>query len=381
MEIQTSSTVILDQGQTDTRTALPGTLLRLNAAIWLAGLAISLIVTIPTVLRYEKSTALTALDGKLALDFEHFITREHPYRSASLNSWSAMELSLFRAGKPGLVIGHQDWLFSAEEFPLPSLRERNLRDNVTQMRAIVDTLERKGIRTIILPVPAKAEVYGEHVPVALRSHVMQMDMVSRELDAQKLPWIPILEPLTAARLRGEETFFRTETHWTPEGAKVAASAVAGWLDVHSPEQWPRQDFQVYAGPRRALESDLESYLPLRPHFSELLPPGETYMPYKFTRKEIASDESALFSDTANAVAIVGTSYSADDRWNFPGWLRVELGTDIDNISEKGKGPFDPMARFLKMVEDGKSGAKVVIWEMPVRSLAMDFSPEKKRGNY
>lgn len=381
METQTSSTVIIDQGQTDTRTSLQATLIRLNAAAWLAGLAISLVVTIPTALRYEKSTTLSVLDGRLALDFEHFITREHPYRNVSLNSWSAMELSLFKSGKPGLVIGHQDWLFSAEEFPLPSLRERNLRENVAQIRGIVDALERKGIRTIILPIPAKAEVYGEHVPVALRSHVMQMATVSRELDAHKLAWIPILYPLTAARLRGEETFFRTETHWTPDGAKVAASAVASWLDANALQKWPRQDFQASAGARRALESDLESYLPLRPHFSELLPPAESYIPYKFNQTEVARDESALFSETANPVAIVGTSYSADDRWDFPGWLRVGLGTDIDNISEKGKGPFDPMARFMKMVESGKSGAKVVIWEMPVRSLAMDFSPDKKNGNY
>lgn len=376
MEIPTSSSVILEAGRVVPRTTFIHSLMRLNAGLWLAFLGLSLAVSVPAALRYEKSSALTALDGKLAQDFEHFITREHPYRSPSLNSWSALEFKLFNAGKPGLVIGADGWLFSSEEFPLPSLLARNMDRNLARMQTVVDELAAKGIRTVILPVPPKAAVYADELPVALRDHVLPMPAVTAALDAHHLEWIPLEPALQAARHGGKQVFFRTETHWTPDGAHVAARSVQAWLQQHGLQQWQRQRFQLAAGPARPLESDLENYLPLAPLFRQMLPESEQYVPYRVSNTAVAADADALFSETGHPVALVGTSYSADDRWNFPGWLRLELGTDIDNVSEKGKGPFAPMERFLRLVDQGKTGARVVIWEMPVRTLAMDFDSSR-----
>lgn len=381
MEIPTSSTVILERGPLSARTDLTNSLLRLNAGLWLALLGISLAVSVPAALRYQKASSLTVVDGKLAQDFEHFITQEHPYRTPSLNGWSALEYAVFKAGKPGLVVGNDGWLFSAEEFPLPSQLAAHMGQNIERMQDIVGRLAAKGVRTVILPIPAKADLYGDHVPPGLRNHALRMNEVAQALDAHGLQWIPLGDTFAAARARDTPLFFRTETHWTPEGAHLAARTVRDWVRGHGLRQWEGKRFLLQAGATRPLESDLENYLPLRPLFGKLLPEGEIYVPYRVTSTTVAADADALFSETANPVALVGTSYSADERWNFPGWLRLELGTDIDNIAEKGKGPFVPMERFLKMVEEGKTGARLVIWEMPVRTLAMDFSPRRKNGNY
>lgn len=381
MEIPNSGTVILEQGRITPRTSFTDSLLRLNAGLWIAFLGISLAVSIPAAMRYEKASSLTLLDGKLAQDFEHFITREHPYRTPSLNSWSAMEFSLFHAGKPGVVVGGEGWLYSAEEFPLPSQLDHNLDQNLTRMQGIVNQLASKGIRTVILPIPAKADIYDDHVPPALRGHVLRMDKVAAGLDAHQLEWIPLSGDFRRAMQAGDPLFFRTETHWTARGAHQAARTVQAWIRGHGLQQWSQEPFQLHADAPRALESDLENYLPLRPLFASLLPDSETYIPYHVSKRLLANDAGALFSETSNPVALVGTSYSADDRWNFPGWMRMELGTDIDNVSEKGKGPFAPMERFLNLVDNGKTGARLVVWELPVRTLAMDFNPRKKNGNY
>lgn len=381
MQIPNSGTVILEQGRITPRTTVTDSLLRLNAGLWLAFLGISLAVSLPAALRYERASTLTLLDGKLAQDFEHFITREHPYRTPSLNSWSAMELTLFHSGKPGVVVGSEGWLYSTEEFPLPSQVQHNLDQNLTRIQGIVELLAAKGIRTVILPIPAKADIYDDHVPPAVRDHVLRMDTIAKGLDAHHLEWIPLAEGFRGARVSGERLFYRTETHWTAQGAHLAAQTAQAWIRGHGLQQWSPRSFQLHADAPRPLESDLENYLPLRPLFARLLPDGEAYTPYRVSSRSLATDAGALFSDTSNPVALVGTSYSADDRWNFPGWMRMELGTDLDNVSEKGKGPFVPMDRFLKLVDQGKTGAKLVIWEMPVRALAMDFSPRKKNGNY
>lgn len=373
MELETSSTVVVGSSKADTRISLPTALLRLNSIIWLAGLTLSFVLTIPVALRYEKSSALTILDGKFALDFEHFITKEHPYSSPSLNSWAAMDLKLFHAGKPGVILGSDDWLFTSEEFPLPSVRQKQLAINLDKIRNTVAFLQGKGIKTVILPIPAKAEIYSEHVPPRLRGHVIPLTDVTRYLDAHHMPWIPVEDGLLKAKANGDQVFFRTETHWTPRGALVTAGTVAGWLKDHDLMQWPQTSFTIKADKPQPLESDLENFIPVSPSFSSLLPAAETYTPYKVVQTKLSSDADSLFSNTANPVALVGTSYSADTRWNFAGWLRAILHTEIDNVSEKGKGPFDPMDKFLRMVKEGETGARLVIWEMPVRSLAMDYA--------
>lgn len=381
MEMQSSSTVIITQEPAEPRANPAGSLMRINAAAWLAGLALSFLVSVPVALRYEKSPAITLIDGRAALDFEHYITREHPYRSPSLNSWSALEYLLFREGKPGVVVGEDGWLFSSEEFPLPSQRERNMAENIGNIRSIVDQLAAKGIRVVLLPIPEKAEMYNDYLPEKLRSRILPMSEVGQALQAEGLEWIPMEDAFQQARQQGHDTFFRTETHWTAEGARAAARATRDWLTLQARLDWERKSYTLVKGGSRPLESDLENYLPMRPLFPALLPPGESYHPYSVNANSVSSDEQSLFAEGTNPVALVGTSYSADERWNFPGWLRMELGTDLDNISEKGKGPFAPMARFQKLTEDGKSSPRIVIWEMPVRTLAMDFSPRKKGGNY
>lgn len=350
-----------------------------NTLLWLAFLIVGFLLTIPVVLRYEKSSSLTVLDGKLSHDLEKFITREHPFRNPSLNSWAALELRAFNTGKSGVVIGEEGWLFTHEEFPLPSTQAKVIRRNLAKIRATVDLLRSKGIETVVVPVPAKAEIYSDHVPEKLRGHIVASDVVTDYLSQHRIPWIPLKDAMLQARSTGADPFFRTETHWTPEGSRLAAERIAAWVGEQGRNNWTPRPFTVTPLASKPLESDLETFIPVRPGFAHLLPPGEKYQTYRVESAETVASESALFSDAGNPVALVGTSYSADERWNFTGWLRSLLATDIDNVSEKAKGPYASMEKFLDMLDDGKTGARLVIWEIPVRSVAVDYSPRRNYG--
>lgn len=380
MEMETVSTVITrDVGKE--RTSLTIKMLRLNAMLWLAVLVLSFALTIPVAMRYEKSQALTVLNGKLSLDFEQFITKEHPYRDISVNSWAAMDLKFFNAGKPGVIIGTDGWLFTLEEFPLPSSRKRAMTDNLENIRKTVEALRSKGIETIILPIPAKADIYKSHVPLELQARVLPLTEVTNYLSTHHIAWIPVEEDLRKASQSGEQTFFRTETHWTPAGARIAAAKAAAWLQAQGKSTWPKTEFNLTAGAPREAGSDLENFIPVRPTFAGLLPPAESYIPYKTTSEKTSDSANDLFGLATNPVALVGTSYSADERWNFAGWLRMALHTDIDNISEKAKGPFFPMEKFIRMQEAEETQAKLVIWEMPVRGLTVDYAALSKRATH
>ncbi|MCD6060084.1 MAG: alginate O-acetyltransferase [Moraxellaceae bacterium] len=374
MEMESAS-VVLGSKEEGGASLVP-MLVSANAVLWLALLVLSFLLTIPVALRYEKSSSLTLVDGKLAADFEKHVAKHHPYSERSLNSWAALELAVLGSGKPGVVIGDDGWLFTNEEFPLPSQRAKTLEKNLAQIRSTVEALRAKGLEVVILPIPGKAEVYRDKVPAELRGHILPTSAVTGYLTHHGIPWVGLDEDLQQARARGQDTFFRSETHWTPTGSRIAAAAVARWAQTDGHVRWEARPYTVQPVKAQPLESDLENYVPVRPTFAGLLPPPESYTSYVVSSAATANDAGALFGDAGNPVALVGTSYSADERWNFTGWLRSSLQTEIDNISEKGKGPFAPMEKFLEKLEAGKTAPRLVIWEMPVRSVAMDYTPRK-----
>ena len=96
---------------------------------------------------------------------------------------------------------------------------------------------------------------------------------------------------------------------------------------------------------------------------ELLPHLETL---KVT--EEGDFESDLFGDQSISVALVGTSYTAIDEWNFHGFLREYLKQDLISVALKEKGPFAAMDKFINSDELNDPSINFVIWEFPVRTL-------------
>ena len=77
----------------------------------------------------------------------------------------------------------------------------------------------------------------------------------------------------------------------------------------------------------------------------------------------------LFDDAPPIkVALIGTSYSADARWQFADFLRLSLSTQVMNLAETGQGPFAPMLDFLQDGIEAAPDISVVIWEIPERYL-------------
>ncbi len=73
---------------------------------------------------------------------------------------------------------------------------------------------------------------------------------------------------------------------------------------------------------------------------------------------------------------MGTSYSADRRWNFDGALQESLDQEVLNLAQSGKGPFEPMLAYLEHPPEGPAAARL-IWEIPERYLPVpDKSMQK-----
>ena len=177
--------------------------------------------------------------------------------------------------------------------------------------------------------------------------------------------VELSEVLTTTKTQGD-VFVRTDTHWTPLGAKVVAKQLAETVHDRLPTlELPAATFQTSPS-TTATPGDLLRYLPLPKGTGPQAPQIQATTTTKL------GDGGGLLGDEPVAVTLVGTSYSAIKTWNFEGALKQALGTDVLNVADEGQGPIVPMRAYLKSQTLNDSPPKLVIWEIPERFLRVEY---------
>ncbi|RRV08377.1 alginate O-acetyltransferase [Pseudomonas sp. v388] len=319
---------------------------------------------------FSTSAETTVLDGKWTKAAETHYDDEFPIKRLGTNLWAALDYKLFNEGRPGVVLGKDQWLYTDEEFDAVVNAEQNEADNLALIQGVRDALEAKGSKLVLAIVPAKTRMYPEHIgdnkPASL--HVDLYQQFHAEVAKAGIVAPDLLAPLQAAKQKGQ-VFLRTDTHWTPMGAEVAAQQLGLTIAEKTPLQGEPEQFVTQAKESAPYKGDLTNFLPLDPLFSNLLPKPDTLqqMSTDLVQSAPAGDD-ALFADSDVPVGLVGTSYSANPNWNFVGALKQALRSDVVNYAEDGKGPILPMLKYLQTDAFKNSAPQVVIWEFPERYL-------------
>jgi alginate O-acetyltransferase complex protein AlgJ len=319
---------------------------------------------------FSTSAETTVLDGKWTKAAETHYDDEFPIKRLGTNLWAALDYKLFNEGRPGVVLGKDQWLFTDEEFDAVVNGEQNEADNLALIRGVRDAIEAKGSKLVLAIVPAKTRLYPEHIGdnKPARLHVDLYQQFHAEVAKAGIVAPDLLAPLQAAKQQGQ-VFLRTDTHWTPMGAEVAARQLGVTIADKAPLQGEPEQFVTQAVNTEAYKGDLTNFLPLDPLFSHLLPkPDELHKRSTDLAQAAPAGDDALFADSEVAVGLVGTSYSANPNWNFVGALKQALRSDVVNYAEDGKGPILPMLKYLQTDAFKDSTPQVVIWEFPERYL-------------
>ncbi|WP_166269552.1 alginate O-acetyltransferase [Marinobacter caseinilyticus] len=328
---------------------------------------------------YGAPAELDPVTGELARDLESHYDEGFPVRDLGTNVWAAINYTVFNEGRPGVTVGAQGWLFTDEEMYLGAESPAIVDTNLKRVGAVIDHLNAAGVPLALMVVPSKARLYasklGGHQPVpAMKS--LYIRFLDRMRSDQVLA--PNLFPaLAQARDEGAQVFLRTDTHWTPRGADVFARHAAGEIKMAFDDQsWGKTEFVTTLGETRPHEGDLLTYLPLAPLFPELGPAPDTLTERSTSIKdERGTTAQSLFAETSADVVLVGTSYSANPLWDFPGALKRYLGRDLINVSDEGQGPFQPMIEYLQSDEFQGHPPELVVWEFPERYLAQPVQSE------
>lgn len=324
---------------------------------------------------FSTSAETTVLNGRWTKAAETHYDDEFPIKRLGTNIWAALDFKLFNEGRPGVVLGSDQWLYSDEEFNPVANGEQNEANNLALIRGVRDALKKQGTQLVLAIVPAKTRLYPEHqgdnTPAALHADLYQQ--FHEQVAKAGILAPDLLAPLQQAKQSGP-VFLRTDTHWTPMGAEVVAQRLGATIAEHSPLSGEPERFITEAKDTAPYKGDLTSFLPLDPLFSDLLPTPDllqqrsTNPAPSDTKDDDALSVNKMFASNDVPVALVGTSYSANPHWNFLGALKQALHSDVVNYAEDGHGPILPMLKYLQTDAFKNSPPQVLIWEFPERYL-------------
>ena len=320
------------------------------------------------------------LDGEVTKDLDSLYKRELPHRDAAVGLAGNARYALFGTGRKGVVVGSDGWLFTNEEFR--QIGRFEIEDAVLHIAEVKSKLAEMGVTLVVLPLPAKSDVYREFLPKRVKYNVMAAtyaDFLSA-LGASGIHAVDTRSTLLAEKDK-HEVFLRSDTHWSPFGANVTARAADSELRALGIELTPGQ-IALLQKPPVSIWGDLTKYITLPEYASEIGLKPESVAQFR-TQMESQEASLDLFGDNVPvSVMLVGTSYSANENWSFVDYLRQALSVDVVNVAKEGLGPGIPIMELLNSDILSVTKPKIVFWEFPVRYLGTPslWKREKPAGN-
>ncbi len=290
-----------------------------------------------------------AINGQWASLYEKEFSDILPVRKPGLTFWGMIELFSFQNGRPGVLIGKDGWLFTDEEFSFIENRDAVYQNHKDFIATTIQNFQKNNINLIIAIIPAKARVMEEklgryHYPDYNKPIYQEMMVFLKNKNV-------IAPDLYTALSNTEDVFLKTDTHWAPIGAKNTAFAIAKAINDNNIAPKQKTIFNLEAEKSETIEGDLTRYVPagkLKENYGlqDLSIMQETAL----SVDDADNAEDNLFGDVILPITLIGTSYSANNSWNFEDYLKVALQSDLLNAADEGRGPFSTMMDYLNSNE-------------------------------
>lgn len=269
------------------------------------------------------------------------------------------------------IPGKNGWLFY--RLDLTDASEQPAVDSTLDLVARLSRmLEDNGTRLAVAIVPVKMRIHAEHLPTPLPPFLE--GHYARSLKTLRQQGVRAVDLDTVFRgspLRDGDTppFLRQDSHWSPTGAHLAASAIGTAIAAD-----PALSEALAASPERDWRLVWEPQPVVFPpgDLSLLLPPGtpkpepERVRVFRVSRPD---GGTLLGEPPPGGVMLLGSSYSGE--WTgFPGALRAVLRRDVPALSTPAdRGQWIGLDSALRDEAFQKHRPRLLIWEIPERSLA------------
>jgi alginate biosynthesis protein AlgX len=259
---------------------------------------------------------------------------------------------------------------------------------VENIAKISKTLKANGTTLIYVPVPTKAMVLPELLPEKAVHYGFQPTVanalygdVIKRLQARDVVVIDIASPMraNAKGANGDFAFFRTDFHWTAQGAGPAAFEIARQL-VALPGYVGKSNLDVAPTelPSVTIPSTMHKMVQ---HYCRNAVPTATAHPYKFEtatgdifgeEPNVSAATDIFAGEATNGIALVGTSFSDMNVSNFAGFIEHYTGLPVENHSISGGNQFGSILSFMTSREFKENKPKYLIWENPIYNNLAQF---------
>lgn len=303
------------------------------------------------------------ISGEAASEVAGLYSAALPHRDTAVSFIGAGRYLLLNEGREGVTPGTQAWLFSDEE--MSPADEPTLAAAVEQIAAVSEALAEQDTRLVVVPIPAKADIYRDKAPEGAGAAMeAQYRRFRAALADSGVPAVDTRPALAEGR-DASPMYLTTDTHWTPRGAARVAERIAASDHVETGDTEfirRKRDPEEFVG-------DLVSFVT-----SESLAPRLGLGPERVTpyvAEKAGTAEEGIFAGDGGGepdLVLVGTSYSANKSWSFAPALKLALGRDVLNLALEGRGPLVPMLDYLEDPARNAADVDTVLWEYPVRYL-------------
>ena len=254
------------------------------------------------------------------------------------------------------VVGKDGWLFP--------IWDKVTDDEATQVRSTVQTIARaigilKAARIDVanILVPSKARTYRQFLPDNIRvAPAVDRRYASVQAEFRQAGAItPDLDTAFRARAAGTQLFFKSDTHWTPMGAELAAIEVAKAVGPMLPPSG-RPGMQVSAPVSKVnARGDLVRNLPEAQRAS--------YGPEPYQVREVVAGggQNALIADDSSDVTIVGSSYM-EPKYGFQPVFSNQLSRPVSLFWKPNNvGPYATLLQYLASPGFRQQRPKLLAW--------------------
>lgn len=267
---------------------------------------------------------------------------------------------------------------------LADLRMRHPMEDpvVAQMAALSQALASGGTTLIYVTVPTKSQAMPEYLPPEADDYAFDRDtakLVYQDI-VRRLSASGVLAPDILTALAGatpdKPAFFQADFHWTAEGARLAAAAIAETIKVLPfYADLPKSEYRTVELEKTAAFSTMRRTL--QAFCVDELPRVEAVA--KRTELVASPDEAVadIFAgdDEAAQIVLVGTSFSDSPLGNFAGFLSEYTGLDVVNYAVTGGNQFGGMTSYLTSRDFAENRPRFLIWENPIYNNLAQFGPD------
>jgi alginate biosynthesis protein AlgX len=250
---------------------------------------------------------------------------------------------------------------------------------VEDLGRLARALHNRGTTLIYLPVPPKAATMPDLLPDDARlygfdpqvARQVYKDLVAK-LRSNDIVAVDLLGPLTNSPDH-IPYFFQADFHWTAEGARRAAAAVAEVIVNDSNyanaatskfETIKSDNVRFVSAMRRQLQRSCVENLP------EAVTP--TYVTKEISDDTVPLDIFGNAENSPDTISLVGTSFSDVPEFNFAGFLAQGTSLRVRNLAISGGNQFAAISSYLTSQAFLDDHPRFLIWENPVYNNIAQF---------